>query len=202
MQDALLQPNSRMGLAFPAGTGHPQSTWHHLPFNACPSHGDPIVALAIFQATLAQYLRDSAGGAGQQNPSIAIATDQRGELLQAAGSTRIDALVADLALPGDVPEKAIAELEAALKPERTLIAHALAKWEVVGRLRHPNPVADLVVALNAFEADSAQCQKRTSRTCRTTACWPASPATRARRWSTRSRNPASSKASTPDRSSA
>lgn len=97
-----------------------------------------MVNLAIYHSTLPQYLRASAGDAEQKNLSIAIATDQRSELLQAAGTTRIDALVADLGLLGDSPDEAIAQLEAALKPELTLVVYAFAKWEVVERLRRPN----------------------------------------------------------------
>ncbi len=97
-----------------------------------------MIQLAIFHATLPQYLRASAEDADQKNLSIALATDQRSELLQAAGSVKIDALVADLALLGDAPDEAIAGLEAALRPELTLIVYAFAKWEVVERLRRPN----------------------------------------------------------------
>lgn len=193
-----------------------------------------MVNLAIFHATLPQYLRSSADDADQKNLTVAIATDQRSELLAAAGKVKIDALVADLALLGDSPDDAIAELENALKPELTVIVYAFAKWEVVERLRRanrqlmrapvsaralrssmiglivrhlaagtrpapapteqssllrleqpapmrrfddlqlatlqdivsavdcecPNQVADLVLALNAFEAYSAQCESR------------------------------------------
>ena len=97
-----------------------------------------MVNLAIFHATLPQYLQASAGDAEQKNLSIAIATDKRSELLAAAASIKIDALVADLALLGDSPDDEIAKLEAALKPELTLIVYAFAKWEVVERLRRPN----------------------------------------------------------------
>ncbi len=97
-----------------------------------------MVKLAVYHATLPQYLRASADDADQKNLSLAIATDQRSELLAAAGSVKIDALVADLALLGDAPDEAIAELESALKPELTLIVYAFAKWEVVERLRRPN----------------------------------------------------------------
>ncbi len=97
-----------------------------------------MVNLAIYHATLPQYLRASADDAEQKNLAIALATDQRDELLQAAGSVKIDALVADLALLGDAPEEAIAELEKALKPELTLIVYAFAKWDLVERLRRPS----------------------------------------------------------------
>lgn len=97
-----------------------------------------MIQLAIFHSTLPQYLRASADDADQKNLSIAIATDQRSELLEAAGSVKVDALVADLALLGDSPDEAVAELEAALRPELTLIVYAFAKWEVVERLRRPN----------------------------------------------------------------
>ncbi len=193
-----------------------------------------MVNLAIYHATLPQYLRASADDAEQKNLTIAIATDKRSELLDAARTIKVDALVADLALLGDSPDEAIAELEAALNPELTLIVYAFAKWEVVERLRRPkrqlmraplsaralrssmiglivkhltsaprqeavpsaqnslmrieqpapmrrfddmqlaalqdivsavdcecpNQVADLVLALNAFESYSAQCQNR------------------------------------------
>lgn len=97
-----------------------------------------MVNLAIFHATLPQYLRGSAGEADQKNLTISVATDQRAELMAAAGTVKVDALVADLALLGDSPDEAIAELESALKPELTLIVYAFAKWEVVERLRRPN----------------------------------------------------------------
>jgi hypothetical protein len=97
-----------------------------------------MVNLAIFHSTLPQYLRASAGDAEQKNLAIAIATDKRDELIEGAKSVKVDALVADLALLGDSPDEAIAELEAALKPELTLIVYAFAKWEVVERLRRPN----------------------------------------------------------------
>lgn len=97
-----------------------------------------MVQLAIFHATLPQYLRASADDAEQKNLSIAIATDQRSELLAAARTVHVDALVADLALLGDSPDDAIAELEKALSPEFTLVVYSFAKWEVVERLRRPN----------------------------------------------------------------
>lgn len=97
-----------------------------------------MVNLTIFHATLPQYLRASAGDADQKNLAIVMATDKREELLAAARSIKTDALVADLALLGDSPDAAIEELEAALKPELTLIVYAFAKWEVVERLRRPN----------------------------------------------------------------
>ena len=97
-----------------------------------------MVNLAIFHATLPQYLRASADDADQKNLAIVLATDQRQELLAAAGTVKVDALVADLALLGDAPDAAIAELEQALKPELTLIVYAFAKWEVIERLRGPN----------------------------------------------------------------
>ena len=97
-----------------------------------------MVQLAIYHATLPQYLRSTADDADQKNLEMALATDKHEELLAAAGSVKIDALVADLALLGDAPDRAIAELEAALKPELTLIVYAFAKWEVIERLRAPN----------------------------------------------------------------
>ena len=97
-----------------------------------------MVQLAIYHATLPQYLRASADDADQKNLEVALATDRHEDLLAAAGVVKIDALVADLALLGDAPDRAIAELEAALKPELTLIVYAFAKWEVIERLRAPN----------------------------------------------------------------
>jgi len=96
-----------------------------------------MVHLAIYHATLPQYLRATSEDADQKNLSIAIATDRRDELLAAAGSVKVDTLVVDLALLGESPDEAIAELERALKPELSLIVYAFAKWELVERLRGP-----------------------------------------------------------------
>ncbi len=97
-----------------------------------------MVNLAIFHSTLPQYLRASAGDAEQQNLVISIATDKRSELIEAASSVKVDALVADLALLGESPDVAIAALEDALKPQLTIIVYAFAKWNVVELLRRPN----------------------------------------------------------------
>lgn len=97
-----------------------------------------MVNLAIFHSTLPQYLRSSVGEADQKNLDIVLATDDRGVLLAAAGTVKVHALVADLALLGDDPEASIAQLEAAIKPELTLIVYSFAKWELIERLRAPN----------------------------------------------------------------
>lgn len=97
-----------------------------------------MVNLAIFHSTLPQYLRATADEGDQKNMHVALATDQRTTLLQAAGKLKVDALVADLALLGDTPEQSIAELEQALKPELTVIVYAFAKWDLIERLRSPN----------------------------------------------------------------
>ncbi len=97
-----------------------------------------MVKLAIYHATLPAYLRSTAGESDQKNLDIVLATDRRDELLASAGGIKADALVADLALLGDDPVRAIAELEQALKPELTLIVYAFAKWDLVESLRRPN----------------------------------------------------------------
>lgn len=97
-----------------------------------------MVKLAIYHASLPAYLSSTAGESDQKNLEIVLATDRREQLLADAAGKRVDALVADLALLGDAPDAAIAELEAALKPELTLIVYAFAKWEVVEGLRRPN----------------------------------------------------------------
>ncbi len=94
-----------------------------------------MVNLAIFHATLPQYLQASAGEVDQKNLQIVLGTDQRAVLLAAAGSVKVDALIADLSLLGEQPELAIAELERALKPELTLIVYSFAKWDLIERLR-------------------------------------------------------------------
>lgn len=97
-----------------------------------------MAKLAVFHPTLPQYLRSTASEADQRNIDIVLATDDRRVLLEAAGSTRIDVLVADLALLGSDPHPSISELEAALKPELTVIVYAFAKWETIETLRRPN----------------------------------------------------------------
>lgn len=193
-----------------------------------------MLNLAIFHATLPQYLRSTADQGDQKNMHIALASDQRSVLMEAAGKVKIEVLVVDLALLGEVPEQMIGELERALRPELTVIVYAFAKWELIERLRGnqkrqllrapvsarslrsnmlglivkhmaqspavptaqvesgllrveqqapmrrfddlqlaalqdiqskvdcecPNQVADLVIALNAFETYSAQCQNK------------------------------------------
>lgn len=94
-----------------------------------------MVNLAIFHATLPQYLRSTADQGDQKNMHVALASDQRSVLLAAAGKVKIEVLVADLALLGDAPEKVIDELEQALRPELTVIVYAFAKWELIERLR-------------------------------------------------------------------
>jgi hypothetical protein len=73
----------------------------------------------------------------QRNMQVALATDDRAKLLAAAGSIKVDALVVDLALLGEAPERSIIELETALRPELTVIVYAFAKWELIDRLRGP-----------------------------------------------------------------
>lgn len=192
-----------------------------------------MVNLAIFHATLPQYLRASAGEADQKNLQIVLSGDRKEQLLAAAGTVKVDALVIDLSLLGERPEATLEELERAFKPELSLIVYAFAKWDLIERLRGtrrqllrapvsarslrsnmiglivkhlatapvaaaassessmlrleqqppmrryddmqlaalqdiksvvdcecPNQVADLVLALNAFESYSAQCQNR------------------------------------------
>lgn len=96
-----------------------------------------MVNLAIFHASLPQYLAATAHEADQRNMQVALATDDRAVLLAAAGKVKVDALVADLALLGDAPEAMIVQLEQALKPELTVIVYSFAKWEVIDRLRGP-----------------------------------------------------------------
>ena len=94
-----------------------------------------MVNLAIFHATLPQYLRTTADHGDQKNMHIALASDQFSVLIAEAGQVKIDALVVDLALLGDLPDHMIGELERALKPELTLIVYSFAKWETIERLR-------------------------------------------------------------------
>ena len=97
-----------------------------------------MVKLAIYHATLPSYLRSTAEESDQKNLEIVVATDRREDLVAAAGTTKVDALVADLALLGADPARAVAELEQALKPELTLIVYAFAKWDLIESLRRPN----------------------------------------------------------------
>lgn len=192
-----------------------------------------MVNLALFHATLPQYLRSHAGEADQKNLQVVLSGERKEQLLAAAGTVRVDALVVDLALLGEQPEAVLDELERAFNPELSLVVYAFAKWDLIERLRGarrqllrapvsarslrsnmiglivkhlanstpaaavspeatmlrleqqppmrryddlqlaalqdvkslvdcecPNQVADLVLALNAFETYSAQCQNR------------------------------------------
>ena len=94
-----------------------------------------MVNLAIFHATLPQYLRSTADHGDQKNMQVALASDQHAVLVAAGGKVKIDALVVDLALLGDVPDQKLAELEQALRPELTLVVYTFAKWETIERLR-------------------------------------------------------------------
>lgn len=96
-----------------------------------------MVKLAIFHATLPEYLRSTSAEADQQNLEIALASADARELIKAATSTRVDALVADLALLGDQPQVALEQLERALQPELTVVVYAFAKWELIEALRGP-----------------------------------------------------------------
>jgi hypothetical protein len=97
-----------------------------------------MVKLAIFHPTLPQYLKSTASEADQRNIELVLTTDDRRVLTQAAGTTKVDVLVADLGLLGSAPGAAIAELETALQPELTVIVYAFAKWELIESLRRPN----------------------------------------------------------------
>ncbi len=97
-----------------------------------------MVNLAIFHSTLPQYLRATSHEGDQRNMQIVLATDQHAALVAAAGKVQVNALVADLELLGDAPERSIQELEKALKPELTVIVYAFAKWDVIERLRGPH----------------------------------------------------------------
>lgn len=94
-----------------------------------------MVNLAIFHATLPQYLQTTAEHADQKNMQIVLSSDQFSVLIAQAGKQKVDALVVDLALLGDVPEQMISELERALRPELTLIVYSFAKWDTIERLR-------------------------------------------------------------------
>lgn len=94
-----------------------------------------MVNLAIFHATLPQYLRTTADHGDQKNMHIALASDQFSVLIAGADKVKIDALVVDLALLGDVPDQMLAELERALQPELTLVVYSFAKWDTIERLR-------------------------------------------------------------------
>jgi len=96
-----------------------------------------VINLAIFHSTLPQYLSATAQEADQRNMTVAVATDDRAVLMNAAAKVKVDALVADLALLGDTPDTSIVELERALKPELTVIVYSFAKWDVIERLRGP-----------------------------------------------------------------
>lgn len=96
-----------------------------------------MVKLAIFHATLPQYLRESAGEADQKNLQIVLSGERKEQLLAAAGQAKVDALVVDLALLGEQPEATLRELEQAFKPELCLIVYAFAKWSLIERLRGP-----------------------------------------------------------------
>ncbi len=95
-----------------------------------------MVNLAIFHATLPQYLQSTAEHADQKNMQVVLASDQFSALIAQAGKVKVDALVVDLALLGDVPEQMIGELERALRPELTLIVYSFAKWDTIERLRN------------------------------------------------------------------
>ncbi len=94
-----------------------------------------MVNLAIFHSTLPQYLQTTAENGDQKNMQVALASDQFSVLMAQAGKVKIDALVVDLALLGDMPDQMIAELERALRPELTLIVYSFAKWDTIERLR-------------------------------------------------------------------
>ena len=94
-----------------------------------------MVALAIFHASLPQYLQTTAADGDQKNMHIALAGDQFSVLMAGAGKVKIDALVVDLALLGDVPDQMLGELERVLRPDLTLIVYSFAKWETIERLR-------------------------------------------------------------------
>lgn len=96
-----------------------------------------MVNLAIFHATLPEYLKATSQEADQRNMQIAVATDDRAALLASAGKVKVDALVADLDLLGANPDAMIGEFERALRPELTVIVYTFAKWEVIERLRGP-----------------------------------------------------------------
>lgn len=96
-----------------------------------------MVNLAIFHATLPQYLRASAGEADQKNLQVVLSGERKEQLLAAAGTVNVDALVIDLGLLGDRPETVLEELERAFQPELSLIVYAFAKWDLIERLRGP-----------------------------------------------------------------
>jgi hypothetical protein len=96
-----------------------------------------MVNLAIFHATLPQYLRTSAGEADQRNLQVVLSGERKEQLLAAAGTVKVDALVVDLALLGERPEATLDELERAFKPELSLVVYAFAKWDLIERLRGP-----------------------------------------------------------------
>ncbi len=94
-----------------------------------------MVNLAIFHTSLPQYLQTTAADGDQKNMHIALASDQFSVLMAGAGKVKIDALVVDLALLGDLPDQMLGELERALRPELTLVVYSFAKWETIERLR-------------------------------------------------------------------
>lgn len=94
-----------------------------------------MVNLAIFHSTLPQYLRTTADDGDQKNMNIALAGDQFSVFIAEAGKIKIDALVVDLALLGDIPDQMLSELERALRPDLTLVVYSFAKWETIERLR-------------------------------------------------------------------
>ena len=94
-----------------------------------------MVNLAIVHASLPQYLQTTAADGDQKNMHIALAGDQFSVLMAGAGKVKIDALVVDLALLGDVPDQMLGELERVLRPDLTLIVYSFAKWETIERLR-------------------------------------------------------------------
>ncbi|SDD36716.1 hypothetical protein [Aquimonas voraii] len=96
-----------------------------------------MVNLALFHATLPQYLRSQAGEADQKNLQVVLSGERKEQLLAAAGTVRVDALVVDLALLGEQPEAVLDELERAFNPELSLVVYAFAKWDLIERLRGP-----------------------------------------------------------------
>lgn len=55
-----------------------------------------MVNLAIFHATLPQYLHASAGEADQKNLQIVLSGERKEQLVAAAGQIKVGALVIDL----------------------------------------------------------------------------------------------------------
>ncbi len=96
-----------------------------------------MVNLALFHATLPQYLQNHAGEADQKNLQVVLSGERKEQLLAAAGTVRVDALVVDLGLLGERPEAVLEELERAFNPELSLVVYAFAKWDLIERLRGP-----------------------------------------------------------------